>query len=170
MNGSKGSGHRLYSCDPFWLILGKFSFFFFFFPKFSALVGICTTQMTLRQSSCWMLQDGTYICPVGKFVVEEMGTPEEVEGGRQEGNNTATGPPSAPVQEGTEGALPKQVSQLHVSAPSVRNRLHDGSMYLRYPEIGPVLTGQHHALHPPLVLALFSPHLTILITKSKCIL
>lgn len=63
--------------------------------------------MTLRQSSCWMLQDGTYICPVGKFVVEEMGSPEEVEGGPQEGNNTATGPPSAPVQEGTEGALPK---------------------------------------------------------------
>lgn len=59
-------------------------------------------------------------------------------------------------------------SQLHVSAQSVRNRLHEGSIYLGYPQIYPVLIGQHHAFHPPLAFALFSPHLTTDYKPQMC--
>uniref|UniRef100_A0AAZ3QEH0 Transposase Tc1-like domain-containing protein n=1 Tax=Oncorhynchus tshawytscha TaxID=74940 RepID=A0AAZ3QEH0_ONCTS len=39
----------------------------------------------------------------------------------------------------------QQATNVHVSAQTVRNRLHEGSMRARRPQVGVVLTAQHHA-------------------------
>ena len=55
------------------------------------------------------------------------------------------------VQGGTGGALPEPYKttssrpHVHVSAQTVRNRLHEGGMRARRPQVGPVLTAQHRA-------------------------
>ena len=40
----------------------------------------------------------------------------------------------------------QQASNVHVSAQTVRNRLHEGGMRARRPQVGPVLTAQHRAV------------------------
>ncbi|KAI3361578.1 hypothetical protein L3Q82_013721, partial [Scortum barcoo] len=76
------------------------------------------------------------------------GDVEEAVGGQQPSSRTAT---SAFVQGGTGGALPEslqndlqQATNVHVSAQTVRNRLHEGGMRARRPQVGVVLTAQHH--------------------------
>ena len=39
----------------------------------------------------------------------------------------------------------QQATNVHVSAQTVRNRLHEGGMRARRPQVGPVLTAQHRA-------------------------
>ena len=39
----------------------------------------------------------------------------------------------------------QQATNVHVSAQTVRNRLHEGGMRARHPQVGPVLTAQHRA-------------------------
>ncbi|KAI3377208.1 hypothetical protein L3Q82_009119 [Scortum barcoo] len=79
------------------------------------------------------------------------GDVEEAVGGQQPSSRTAT---SAFVQGGTGGALPEpckmtsslqQATNVHVSAQTVRNRLHEGGMRARRPQVGVVLTAQHRA-------------------------
>ena len=74
---------------------------------------------------------------------------EEAIGGQQPSSRTAT---STFVQGGTGGALPEnlqndlqQATNVHVSAQTVRNRLHEGGMRARRPQVGVVLTAQHRA-------------------------
>ncbi|KAI3357238.1 hypothetical protein L3Q82_015470 [Scortum barcoo] len=77
------------------------------------------------------------------------GDVEEAVGGQQPSRRTAT---SAFVQGGTGGALPEpckmtssRPTNVHVSAQTVRNRLHEGGMRARRPQVGVVLTAQHRA-------------------------
>ncbi|KAI3376330.1 hypothetical protein L3Q82_016812, partial [Scortum barcoo] len=68
------------------------------------------------------------------------GDVEEAVGGQQPSSRTAT---SAFVQGGTGGPLPRalqndlqQATNVHVSAQMVRNRLHEGGMRARRPQVG----------------------------------
>ena len=70
---------------------------------------------------------------------------EEAVGGQQPSSRTAT---STFVQGGAGGALQndlQQATNVHVSAQTVRNRLHEGGMRARRPQVGVVLTAQHRA-------------------------
>uniref|UniRef100_A0AAX7SS17 Transposase Tc1-like domain-containing protein n=1 Tax=Astatotilapia calliptera TaxID=8154 RepID=A0AAX7SS17_ASTCA len=68
-------------------------------------------------------------------------------GGQQPSSRTAT---STFVEGGTGRALPEQndlqqATNVHVSAQMVRNRLHEGGMRARRPQVEVVFTAQHRA-------------------------
>uniref|UniRef100_A0AAY4AE48 Transposase Tc1-like domain-containing protein n=1 Tax=Denticeps clupeoides TaxID=299321 RepID=A0AAY4AE48_9TELE len=43
----------------------------------------------------------------------------------------------------------QQTKNVHVSAQTIRNKLHEGGMRARHPQVGVVLTAQHRATHLP---------------------
>ncbi|CDQ90361.1 unnamed protein product [Oncorhynchus mykiss] len=83
-----------------------------------------------------LIQDGTSLRAVARRFAVSVSV---------EGNNPAVGPLLPPLCKEEHCHCLQQATNVHVSAQTVRNRLHEGGMRARRPQVGVVLTAQHRA-------------------------